>query len=391
MKTILVTGAAGFIGANLVKRLFKEMHDGLIVGIDNLNNYYDVSLKEYRLRELETLHSQLTLNSKPIYGEPVEPTLNYKFVKGSIADKALVDGLFEQYKFDVVVNLAAQAGVRYSIENPDVYIESNIIGFYNILEACRNAKQLVEDYLKTQNSQLDQLTLNSKISTLNYQGVQHLVYASSSSVYGGNKKVPFSTDDRVDNPVSLYAATKKSNELMAHCYSKLYNIPSTGLRFFTVYGPAGRPDMAYFGFTNKLLRGETIQIYNYGNCRRDFTYVDDIVEGVFRVMQKAPAKRNGDDGLPIPPYAVYNIGGGQPENLLDFVQTLQEELVRAGVLPKDYDFEAHKKLVPMQPGDVPTTYADATALERDFGFTPKITLREGLRHFAQWYKEYYKP
>ena len=359
MKTILVTGAAGFIGANPVKRLFKEMHDGLIVGIDNLNNYYDVSLKEYRLRELETLHSQLTLHSTPIYGEPVEPTLNYKFVKGSIADRELVNSLFEQYKFDVVVNLAAQAGVRYSIENPDVYIESNIIGFYNILEACR------------------------------HNPVEHLVYASSSSVYGGNKKVPFSTDDRVDNPVSLYAATKKSNELMAHCYSKLYNIPSTGLRFFTVYGPAGRPDMAYFGFTNKLLRGETIQIYNYGNCRRDFTYVYDIVEGVFRVMQKAPAKRNGDDGLPIPPYAVYNIGGGQPENLLDFVQTLQEELVRNKVLPEDYDFEAHKQLVAMQPGDVPVTYADSTALERDFGFTPRISLREGLRKFATWYKEYY--
>ena len=388
MKTILVTGAAGFIGANLVKRLFKEMHDGLIVGIDNLNNYYDVSLKEYRLRELETLHSKLTLNSKPIYGEPVEPTLNYKFVKGSIADRELVNSLFEQYKFDVVVNLAAQAGVRYSIENPDVYIESNIIGFYNILEACRHSKELA-----TKNSELttlnSPLTLNSKHSTLNYQGVQHLVYASSSSVYGGNKKVPFSTDDRVDNPVSLYAATKKSNELMAHCYSKLYNIPSTGLRFFTVYGPAGRPDMAYFGFTNKLLRGETIQIYNYGNCRRDFTYVDDIVEGIVRVMAKAPEKKTGEDGLPIPPYAVYNIGGGQPENLLDFVNILQEELLRAGVLPKDYDFEAHKQLVPMQPGDVPTTYADATALERDFGFTPKITLREGLRKFAEWYKEYY--
>ena len=383
MNTILVTGAAGFIGANLVKRLFHELNEGTIVGLDNLNNYYDVSLKEYRLRELETLHSQLTLNSKPY-------TLNYKFIKGDIADKALVDRLFAEYKFDIVVNLAAQAGVRYSIDNPDAYIQSNIIGFYNILEACRNAKQLVEDYLKTQNSQLDQLTLKSKLSTLNYNGVQHLVYASSSSVYGGNKKVPFSVEDRVDNPVSLYAATKKSNELFAHCYSKLYNIPTTGLRFFTVYGPAGRPDMAYFGFTNKLLRGETIQIYNYGNCRRDFTYVDDIVEGVYRVMQKAPAKRNGEDGLPIPPYAVYNIGGGQPENLLDFVQTLQEELLRAGVLPQDYDFEAHKELVPMQPGDVPTTYADATALERDFEFTPKITLREGLRHFAEWYKEYYK-
>lgn len=336
---ILVTGSAGFIGANLVKRLFKEMHDGLIVGIDNLNNYYDPSLKEYRLRELETLHSQLTLNS-------TLNILNYKFVKGSIADRELVNRLFEEYHFDIVVNLAAQAGVRYSIENPDVYIESNIIGFYNILEACR------------------------------HHPVQHLVYASSSSVYGGNKKVPFSTDDRVDNPVSLYAATKKSNELMAHCYSKLYNIPSTGLRFFTVYGPAGRPDMAYFGFTNKLLRGETIQIYNYGNCRRDFTYVDDIVEGIWRVMQRPPARQTGEDGLPLAPYAIYNIGGGQPENLIDFVNILQEELVRAGVLPKDYDFEAHKQLVPMQPGDVPTTYADASALERDFGFTPKITLRE---------------
>ena len=345
MKSILVTGSAGFIGANLVKRLFKEMEEGTIVGVDNLNSYYDVSLKEYRLRELEEL--------KPA-------NIKYIFVKGSIANKPLVDSLFAEHKFDVVVNLAAQAGVRYSIDNPGVYIESNIIGFYNILEACR------------------------------HNPVEHLVYASSSSVYGGNKKVPFSTDDRVDNPVSLYAATKKSNELFAHCYSKLYNIPSTGLRFFTVYGPAGRPDMAYFGFTNKLLKGETIQIYNYGNCRRDFTYVDDIVEGIVRVMAKAPEKRNGEDGLPIPPYAVYNLGGGQPENLLDFVQTLQEELLRAGVLPKDYDFEAHKQLVPMQPGDVPTTYADATALERDFGFTPKITLREGLRKFAEWYKEYYK-
>ena len=314
------------------------------MGIDNLNDYYDPSLKEYRLRELE--------KAKPA-------GVNYISIKGSIADRELINRLFREYKFDIVVNLAAQAGVRYSIENPDVYIESNIIGFYNILEACR------------------------------HNPVEHLVYASSSSVYGGNKKVPFSTDDRVDNPVSLYAATKKSNELMAHCYSKLYNIPSTGLRFFTVYGPAGRPDMAYFGFTNKLLKGETIQIYNFGNCRRDFTYVDDIVEGITRVMAKAPAKQTGEDGLPIPPYKVYNIGGGQPENLLDFVQILQEELLRAGVLPKDYDFEAHKQLVPMQPGDVPTTYADATALERDFGFTPRITLREGLRHFAEWYKEYY--
>ena len=343
-KTILVTGAAGFIGSNLVKRLFQDMRGGTIVGIDNMNAYYDVSLKEYRLDVLD---------------KSVPESITWKFVKGDIADKETLDNLFEVYRFDVVVNLAAQAGVRYSIENPDAYIQSNMIGFYNILEACR------------------------------HYPVEHLVYASSSSVYGGNKKVPFSTEDRVDNPVSLYAATKKSNELMAHCYSKLYNIPSTGLRFFTVYGPAGRPDMAYFGFTNKLLRGETIQIFNYGNCRRDFTYVDDIVEGVVRVMQGAPEKNVGEDGLPVPPYAVYNIGGGQPENLLDFVQILQEELLRAGVLPQDYDFEAHKKLVPMQPGDVPTTYADAEALERDFGFTPKITLREGLRDFAQWYKEYY--
>ena len=345
-KTILVTGAAGFIGSNLVKRLFNDLKGATIVGIDNMNDYYDVSLKEYRLNELEKLNQ-------------ANPDNQWAFIKGDIADKATIDSLFEQYHFDVVVNLAAQAGVRYSIENPDAYIQSNLIGFYNILEACR------------------------------HHPVMHLVYASSSSVYGGNKKVPFSTDDRVDNPVSLYAATKKSNELMAHCYSKLYNIPSTGLRFFTVYGPAGRPDMAYFGFTNKLLKGETIQIYNYGNCRRDFTYVDDIVEGIVRVMAGAPERRTGDDGLPVPPYAVYNIGGGQPENLLDFVQTLQEELLRAGVLPHDYDFEAHKQLVPMQPGDVPTTYADAAALERDFGFTPKITLREGLRHFAEWYKEYY--
>lgn len=342
---ILVTGSAGFIGANLVLRLLKEMKEGTIIGLDNLNNYYDPSLKDYRLREIEK-KCQFS-------------TVNYQFVKGDLADKNLIDSLFEKYHFDVVVNLAAQAGVRYSIENPDAYIQSNIIGFYNILEACR------------------------------HYPVQHLVYASSSSVYGGNKKVPFSVDDRVDNPVSLYAATKKSNELFAHCYSKLYDIPTTGLRFFTVYGPAGRPDMAYFGFTNKLLKGETIQIFNYGNCRRDFTYVDDIVEGVVRVMKKAPERKTGADGLPIPPYAIYNIGGGQPENLLDFVQILQEELVRAGVLPKDYDFEAHKKLVPMQPGDVPTTYADATALERDFGFVPKITLREGLRKFAKWYKSYY--
>ena len=351
MKTILVTGSAGFIGSNLVLRLFKELSEGTIVGLDNLNDYYDPTndyydptLKDYRLSKIE--------KAKPA-------GIEYEFVKGDLADKALIDGLFEKYHFDVVVNLAAQAGVRYSITNPDAYIQSNMIGFYNILEACR------------------------------HNPVEHLVYASSSSVYGGNKKVPFSTDDRVDNPVSLYAATKKSNELFAHCYSKLYDIPTTGLRFFTVYGPAGRPDMAYFGFTNKLLKGETIQIFNYGNCRRDFTYVDDIVEGVVRVMQGAPERKKGEDGLPIPPYAVYNIGGGQPESLLDFVQILQEELVRAGVLPSDFDFEAHKQLVPMQPGDVPTTYADATALERDFGFTPKITLREGLRKFAEWYKEFY--
>lgn len=394
---ILVTGSAGFIGANLVKRLFKELTEGTIVGLDNLNNYYDVSLKEYRLRELETLHTQ-TVNSK-------QSTVNYKFVKGDLADKALIDNLFVEHKFDIVVNLAAQAGVRYSIENPDAYIQSNIIGFYNILEACRHAKELAQSSRTACDTEEESTRLNCPapgqspkgkdlrdqrdFAKQEYQGVQHLVYASSSSVYGGNKKVPFSTDDNVDHPISLYAATKKSNELMAHCYSKLYNIPTTGLRFFTVYGPAGRPDMAYFGFTNKLLRGETIQIYNYGNCRRDFTYVDDIVEGIVRVMRKAPEKKTGEDGLPIPPYKVYNIGGGQPENLLDFVQTLQEELVRAKVLPEDYDFEAHKQLVPMQPGDVPTTYADATALERDFGFTPKITLREGLRKFTEWYKEYY--
>ena len=347
-KTILVTGAAGFIGSNLVKRLFKDVKGATIIGIDNMNDYYDVALKEYRLNELNTT---------------VPEGITWKFVKGDIADKQTIDGIFEKYKPQVVVNLAAQAGVRYSITNPDAYIIR-----------CKK-----ED-------------VNAQPSAINhqtYRGVEHLVYASSSSVYGGNKKVPFSTDDRVDNPVSLYAATKKSNELFAHCYSKLYDIPTTGLRFFTVYGPAGRPDMAYFGFTNKLLKGETIQIFNYGNCRRDFTYVDDIVEGVYRVMQGAPERKKGEDGLPIPPYAIYNIGGGQPENLLDFVNILQEELVRAGVLPSDFDFEAHKKLVPMQPGDVPTTYADATALERDFGFTPKITLREGLRAFAQWYKTFY--
>ncbi len=368
-KTILVTGGAGFIGSNLIKRLFKDVTGSTIINIDNLNDYYDVRLKEYRLKELKDKSEKLKVN--------------YHFVKGDIADKALIDGLFEKYHFDVVVNLAAQAGVRYSITNPDAYIQSNMIGFYNILEACRHSVELVK-------GQKSKAALDHGPQTLDsYRGVQHLVYASSSSVYGGNKKVPFSTDDRVDNPVSLYAATKKSNELFAHCYSKLYDIPTTGLRFFTVYGPAGRPDMAYFGFTNKLLKGETIQIFNYGNCRRDFTYVDDIVEGVYRVMQKAPERKKGEDGLPIPPYAVYNIGGGQPENLLDFVNILQEELVRAGVLPQDFDFEAHKKLVPMQPGDVPTTYADATALERDFGFTPKITLREGLRHFAEWYATFY--
>ncbi len=359
-KTILITGHAGFIGSNLVNRLFHDMTSGTIVGIDNLNSYYNPTLKIYRLDELD--------KAKPA-------GIEYKSVRGDISDKATIDGLFNEYHFDVVVNLAAQAGVRYSIENPDVYIQSNMIGFYNILEACRHS---CECSSKVQGSSVQE-----------YKGVQHLVYASSSSVYGGNKKVPFAVEDMVDNPVSLYAATKKSNELFAHCYSKLYNIPTTGLRFFTVYGPAGRPDMAYFGFTNKLLAGKIIQIFNYGNCRRDFTYVDDIVEGIVRVMQGAPERKNGEDGLPVPPYAVYNIGGGQPENLLDFVNILQEELLRAGVLPKEYDFEAHKELAPMQPGDVPTTYADATALERDFGFTPKITLREGLRKFATWYKEYY--
>ena len=345
-KTILATGAAGFIGSNLVMELLRTIEQVNIVGFDNCNDYYDVSLKNYRIAEIEKLAEQC-------------PNSKWTFIKGNLADKALVDKTFAEYKFDVVVNLAAQAGVRYSIDHPDVYIESNIIGFYNILEACR------------------------------YNPVEHLVYASSSSVYGSNKKVPYSTDDKVDNPVSLYAATKKSNELLAHAYSKLYNIPSTGLRFFTVYGPAGRPDMAYFGFTNKLLKGETIQIFNYGNCKRDFTYVDDIVEGVERVMQHAPEKKNGEDGLPIPPYAVYNIGNNSPENLLDFVQILSEELIRAKVLPADYDFEAHKKLVPMQPGDVPITYADTSALEADFGFKPSTSLREGLRRFAEWYKKYY--
>lgn len=342
-KTVFVTGAAGFIGANLVLRLFRDVENITIVGIDNMNDYYDISLKDYRLDKIE--------KSAPVG--------KWFFVKGDIADCALIQSIFEKYHPSVVVNLAAQAGVRYSITNPDAYIQSNLIGFYNILEACR------------------------------HNPVEHLVYASSSSVYGGNKKVPFSTEDKVDNPVSLYAATKKSNELMAHAYSKLYNIPSTGLRFFAVYGPAGRPDMFYFSATQKLVKGETIQIFNYGNCKRDFTYVDDIVEGVVRVMHGAPEKKNGEDGLPVPPYAVYNIGGGTPENLLDYITTLQEELVRAGVLPEDYDFEAHKMLVGMQPGDVPVTYADSEALERDYDFTPKITIREGLRAFAQWYKEFY--
>ena len=412
MKNILVTGAAGFIGSNLVKRLFKDLTDATIVGIDNMNDYYDVSLKEYRLKELETLYSHLSPD--PSHFSPVTSHLSpvtFKFIKGSIADRELVNKLFAEYKFDIVVNLAAQAGVRYSIENPDVYIESNIIGFYNILEACRHAKELALNAQSPVPSPLSPVTsplspvpsplspvpshlspVTSHLSPVTYNGVQHLVYASSSSVYGGNKKIPFSTDDRVDNPVSLYAATKKSNELMAHCYSKLYDIPSTGLRFFTVYGPAGRPDMAYFGFTNKLLKGQTIQIYNYGNCRRDFTYIDDIVEGIVRVMSappKSPSPSGEGRGEAVP-YAIYNIGGGQPENLLDFVNILQEELVSAGVLPQDYDFDAHKELVPMQPGDVPTTYADSTALERDFGFTPKITLREGLRKFAEWYASYYK-
>lgn len=351
-KTVLVTGAAGFIGSNLVLELINEVEKINIIGIDNMNDYYDVSIKEYRLEKIQSLVNEYK-NSR------------WNFIKGNIADKATINDIFKTYKPDVVVNLAAQAGVRYSISNPDAYIESNLIGFYNILEACRHS---YDDGAK---------------------GVEHLIYASSSSVYGSNKKVPYSTDDKVDNPVSLYAATKKSNELMAHAYSKLYNIPSTGLRFFTVYGPAGRPDMAYFGFTNKLREGKTIEIFNYGNCKRDFTYVDDIVEGVKRVMQNSPERKNGEDGLPIPPYAVYNIGNSNPENLLEFVDILQQELIRAGVLPNDYDFESHKKLVPMQPGDVPVTYADTTPLERDFGFKPSTSLREGLRKFAEWYKEFY--
>lgn len=345
-KAVLVTGSPGFIGANLVLRLLKEMTSGTVISFDNMNDYYDPALKEYRLSLIE----------KAAENSPVK----HVFVRGSIADKALVDEVFATYKPAVVVNLAAQAGVRYSIDHPDVYIESNLIGFYNILEACR------------------------------HNPVEHLVYASSSSVYGGNKKVPFSTEDKVDNPVSLYAATKKSNELLAHSYSKLYNIPSTGLRFFTVYGPAGRPDMFYFSATQRLVAGQTIKIFNYGNCKRDFTFVDDIVEGVYRVMQGAPEKKNGEDGLPLPPYAVYNIGGGTPENLLDYIATLQEELVRAGVLPEDYDFEGHRELVGMQPGDVPVTFADSTGLENDYGFKPSIGIREGLRAFAEWYKEYYK-
>ena len=342
MKNILITGAAGFIGANLVMKLLRENDDIRIIGIDNMNDYYDVSIKEYRLAEIEKLAQS-----------------NWDFVRGNIADKTLIAEIFEKYKPEIVVNLAAQAGVRYSITNPDAYISSNMIGFYNLLEACRH-----------------------------YQ-TEHMVYASSSSVYGSNKKVPYSTDDKVDNPVSLYAATKKSNELMAHAYSKLYNIPSTGLRFFTVYGPAGRPDMAYFGFTDKLRNGEKIKIFNYGNCKRDFTYVDDIVEGIVRVMKKPPEKKNGEDGLPIPPYKVYNIGNSSPENLLEFVDILQQELIRAEVLPKDYDFDAHKELVPMQPGDVPVTYADTSALEQDFGYKPSTPLREGLRKFAEWYKGFY--
>ena len=346
-KTVLVTGAAGFIGSNLVKELIRSVQNINVIGLDNLNDYYDPAIKDYRLSEVEKLSKEY-------------PTANWQFVKGNIADKSLIESVFSEHRPSVVVNLAAQAGVRYSITNPDAYIEANIIGFYNILEICRKYP------------------------------VEHLVYASSSSVYGTNKKIPYSTDDKVDNPVSLYAATKKSNELMAHAYSKLYNIPSTGLRFFTVYGPAGRPDMAYFGFTNKLIAGETIQIFNFGNCKRDFTYVDDIVEGVKRIMQCAPEKLDGEDGLPIPPYRVYNIGNNSPENLLDFVEILSEELVRAGVLPSDFDFEAHKKLVPMQPGDVPVTYADTSALERDFGFKPSTSLRDGLRRFAEWYHKFYQ-
>ena len=422
-KTILVTGAAGFIGANLAMRLLQEHPDSTIVGIDNVNDYYDVGLKEYRLDMIRKT------------AQDTGDAARWIFIRGSIADKALIDELFAKYQFDIVVNLAAQAGVRYSIDHPDVYIESNIIGFYNILEACRHSYDHVtagstasgssaaSDSSKASDSSTGSYSNEASGSSAasdssttsdsntasgdnasssgaasssqgnesrNYQGVQHLVYASSSSVYGGNRKVPFSTDDPVDHPVSLYAATKKSNELLAHSYSKLYDIPSTGLRFFTVYGPAGRPDMFYFSATQKLTRGESIKIFNYGNCRRDFTYIDDIVEGVVRVMQGAPAREKGEDGLPVPPYAVYNIGGGQPENLLDYIQTLQEELVEAGVLPADYDFAGHQELVGMQPGDVPVTYADSAALERDYGFTPRIGIREGLRAFCKWYKDYYQ-
>ena len=362
-KTVLVTGAAGFIGSNLVKRLFQDVKDIKVVGLDSITDYYDVNIKYERLQ---------TLSDSPLKGEGYNQ--EWIFIKGDLADKKLVDNIFDEYQPNVVVNLAAQAGVRYSITNPDAYIQSNLIGFYNILEACRNHVAGAE---------------SSPLKGDMRGSVEHLVYASSSSVYGSNKKVPYSTDDKVDNPVSLYAATKKSNELMAHAYSKLYNIPSTGLRFFTVYGPAGRPDMAYFGFTNKLREGKTIQIFNYGNCKRDFTYVDDIVEGVVRVMQHAPEKQNGEDGLPIPPYKVYNIGNNSPENLLDFVTILQEELIAAKVLPADYDFESHKELVPMQAGDVPVTYADTSALEADFGYKPSTSLREGLRAFASWYAHYY--
>ena len=389
-KRILVTGAAGFIGSYLVKRLLQNTTNCTIVGIDNMNDYYDVNLKKFRLKEIEkTLQAPLrrgdvqsTVVSPPLKGDLEGPS-SFTFIHGNIADRALIERVFAEYQPHIVVNLAAQAGVRYSITNPDAYIESNLIGFYNILEACRHAND-------NANPNDNDKEGAAKVKVNVNVGVEHLVYASSSSVYGSNKKVPYSTDDKVDNPVSLYAATKKSNELLAHAYSKLYNIPSTGLRFFTVYGPAGRPDMAYFGFTNKLREGKTIQIFNYGNCKRDFTYVDDIVEGIQRVMQHAPEKQMGEDGLPIPPYKVYNIGNSSPENLLDFVTILQEELVRAGVLPADYDFEAHKELVPMQPGDVPVTYADTTPLERDFGFRPSTPLREGLRRFAEWYAEFYK-
>ena len=383
-KTILVTGAAGFIGSNLVMELLRTLDSVNIINIDNMNDYYDVSLKEWRLKQIDELVAKC-------------PKSKYTFIKGDISDKSLIDKIFADYKPDVVVNLAAQAGVRYSITNPDAYIKSNIIGFYNILEACRHSYDSITEppFLKGDQggflpSGSKQQKTDAEAQEHTYQGVQHLVYASSSSVYGSNKKVPYSTDDKVDNPVSLYAATKKSNELLAHSYSKLYNIPSTGLRFFTVYGPAGRPDMAYFGFTNKLIKGEKIQIFNYGNCKRDFTYVDDIVEGVKRVMAGAPIKANGEDGLPLPPYAVYNIGNQNPENLLDFVQILQEELIRAKVLPADYNFEAHKELCPMQAGDVPITFADCQPLQNDYGFKPNTSLRTGLRHFAEWYTRFYK-